>query len=244
MGGPGDPSDPGEQPDVDSRHEPATAEGASKGNVTNTGPGIGSSAWSDQQTTPVSEGATSGGPDPDHPHLFHLADWGGNVFPGGSLQGANSENWPLLAGQNGAVYLARLAVGGIREPHWHPSAWEVNVVLAGRVRWSFVGPNSTHDSFEACKGDVVFAPQGHFHYFENASDTEELVVLIVFNSDAAEPKDDIGLGQSLSSIPTDVLAAVFGAPQSLFDQIPQQSGRIVIAQRPANEPHTEGDSHD
>jgi oxalate decarboxylase len=46
--------------------------------------------------------------------------------------------------------------------------------------------------FEAGKGDVIFAPQGHYHYFENASATEELVALIVFNSDATEPKDGIG----------------------------------------------------
>ncbi len=52
-------------------------------------------------------------------------------------------------------------VGGIREPHWHPSAWEINVILAGRSRWVFVGPNGTQDVFEADKGDVIFAPQGH-----------------------------------------------------------------------------------
>jgi oxalate decarboxylase len=68
----------------------------------------------------------------------------------------------------------------------------------------FVGPNGTQDVFEAGKGDVIFAPEGHYHYFENASATEELVALIVFNSDAAEPKDDIGIGQSLTAIPNDV----------------------------------------
>jgi len=62
-------------------------------------------------------------------------------------------------------------------------------------------PNGTQDVFEAGKGDVIFAPQAHYHYFENASATEELVALIVFNSDAAEPKDDIGIGQSLTAIP-------------------------------------------
>ena len=193
---------------------------------------MGTGAWPDAQSTAVSRGAVSGGTDPDHPHLFHLADWGGNVFPGGSLQGANGENWPILVGQKAAVYLARLEVGGIREPHWHPSAWEVNVVLAGRVRWTFVGPNGTQDGFEAGKGDVVFAPQGHFHYFENASATEELVVLIVFNSDATEPKDDIAIGQSLTSLPHDVLAAVFGASTDLFAQIPPRPGRVVIVKRP------------
>jgi hypothetical protein len=40
-------------------------------------------------------------------------------------------------------------------------------------------------------GDVVFAPSGHFHYFENTSDTEDLLILIVLNSSAkAEPPMD------------------------------------------------------
>jgi oxalate decarboxylase len=84
----------------------------------------------------------------------------------------------------------------------------------------FVGPNGTQDVFEADKGGVIFAPQGHYHYFENPSATEELVALIVFNSDAAEPKDDIGIGQSLTAIPNDVLSAVLGMPVWIFEQIP------------------------
>lgn len=126
----------------------------------------------------------------------------------------------------------RLAVGGIREPHWHLSAWEINVGLAGRSRWVFVGPNGTQDVFEAGKGDVIFAPQGHYHYFENASATEELVVLIAFNSDVPEPKDDIGIGQSFTAIPKDVLSAVLNVPVSILEQIPTARGRIVIAKRP------------
>jgi oxalate decarboxylase len=106
------------------------------------------------------------------------------------------------------------------------------VILAGRSRWVFVGPNGTQDVFEAGKGDVIFAPQGHYHYFENASATEELVALIVFNSDAAEPKDDIGIGQSLTAIPNDVLSAVLNVPVSIFEQIPTVPGRIVIVKRP------------
>jgi oxalate decarboxylase len=233
---PSNPADGAAQPSVDDRTVPSPNPPGSDTpppQPVPEGPGIGAAAWPSEQTTPVGRGEqTAGGTDPDHPHLFHLADWGGNVFPGGSLQGANSENWPILVGQKGAVYLARLAVGGIREPHWHPSAWEVNVILAGLSRWVFVGPNGTQDVFEAGKGDVIFAPQGHYHYFENASATEELVALIVFNSDAAEPKDDIGIGQSLTAIPNDVLSAVLGVPVSIFEQIPSVPGRIVIVKRP------------
>ena len=73
---------------------------------------------------------------------------------------------------------------------------------------------------------------GPLSLLRNASATEELVALIVFNSDAAEPKDDIGIGQSLTAIPNDVLSAVLNVPVSVFDQIPTVGGRIVIVKRP------------
>lgn len=173
-----------------------------------------------------------GGADPKHPHLFHLASAAASSYEGGTLQGAAAENWSILAGQQGSIYLARLKPGGVREPHWHPSAWEFNFVVSGKVRWSLVGPDGTHDGFEGGAGDLVFAPQGHFHYFENASATEDLVVLIAFNSSASEPKDDIGLVASLGAVPPDVLGAVFGASPDLFSQLPRNTERVVIARKP------------
>lgn len=185
---------------------------------------------------PASDYAPAGGVDPDHPHLFHLQSATSNDFDGGSLQGAHSGVWPILTDQKGAVYLARLRPGGVREPHWHPSAWEMNVVLSGRVRWSFVGPNSTQDVFEGGAGDAIFAPQGHFHYFENASDTDDLTVLIVFNADSAEPLDDVPLAQSISSLPPHVLAAVFGVDESVFAQLPVLTQRtVIVSRRPAQD---------
>lgn len=114
-----------------------------------------------------------------------------------------------------------LEPGGVREPHWHPSAWEVNIILKGSAKWAFVGPDSTEAAFTVTEGDVVFAPQGHFHYFENASDTEELTVMVVFNASSIEAKDDIGIVQSLSSLPRDVLSSIFGAPAEVLDNIPK-----------------------
>ena len=225
------------QPDTDAdfRHRPAPN---APGNIrTDTappaeGPGVGASAWSDPGASASMTGqAKPGGVDADHPHLFHLADAAANVFDGGGLQGAHEGNWPILQNQQGAIYLARLAPGGVREPHWHPYAWEMNFVLQGRTKWSFVGPGATQDTFEAKKGDVVFAPQGHFHYFENASDTEDLLVLIVFNASAKEPDDDIGLVHSLKAMPADVLAAVFGGSVEQFQNLPGKLGRVVIANK-------------
>ena len=173
-----------------------------------------------------------GGADPKHPHLFHLASAAASAYAGGDLQGAIASNWPILAGQQGSVYLARLKPGGVREPHWHPSAWELNFVISGKVRWSLVGPNGTHDGFEGGAGDLVFARQGHFHYFENASDTEDLLVLIAFKADRSEPEDDIGVVASMSALPSDVLGAVFGTAPEFFDRLPRNTERVVIARKP------------
>lgn len=226
------------QPDVEaeSRHSPVEAAGAGP-------PSPGAPSPSDFGRPGFLGPDVERGPDPladkpaggwssQHPHVFHLSTWAPSTYDGGTLQGAIAGNWPLLAGQQASVYLARLEIGAVREPHWHPSAWELNFVISGQARWSVVGPQATHDAFEAEKGDLVFAPQGHFHYFENASETEELVVLIVFNASAGEPDDDIGLVESLSAIPPEVLGAMFKTSPEAFKALPHKLERVTIARKP------------
>lgn len=205
------------QPDIAaaSRHEPAP-----------TGAGD-----SHEEGLRPPHGQRPGGFSGQHPHLFHLANASPDVFEGGTLQGATQDDWKILEGQQGSVYLARLKPGGIREPHWHPSAWELNFIVSGKARWSFVGPEATHDAFIAESGDLVFAPQGHLHYFENASETEDLVALLVFNTSASEPQDDVGLVASLSAIPAEVLAAIFKTSPEAFENLPRKIERVTIARR-------------
>ncbi|MGC1182663.1 cupin domain-containing protein [Legionella sp.] len=179
----------------------------------------------------ISNNTSFGGWSSQNPHLFHLSSWSPSSFEGGTLQGAIADNWNILKGQEGSVYLARLEVGGIREPHWHPNAWELNFIISGRAKWSILGVKGESDCFEANAGDLIFAPQGHFHYFENASDTEELLVLIVFNTDASEPKDDIGLVASISVIPTDVLSTFFGVSEDIFSSMKRKIEAVTIAKR-------------
>jgi oxalate decarboxylase len=50
---------------------------------------------------------------------------------GGSYQQANEEDFPILKGQEASILLPRLQSGGIRQPHWQPSAWEINLVTSG-----------------------------------------------------------------------------------------------------------------
>lgn len=174
-----------------------------------------------------------GGADPKHPHLFHLASAAGRNCESGSLQGAIAANWSILAGQQGSAHLARLKPGGVREPHWHPSAWELNFVVSGEVRWSLVGPNGTHDAFEGgaatwCSRKAVL------RCFENARNTEELVVLIAFNASTSEPEDGVGIAASMGALSDDVLGAVFGTPPEMFAKLPRTTERVVIARKPGH----------
>ena len=88
-----------------------------------------------------------------------------------------------------------LQPGGIREPHWHPSAWELNIVTSGVAAWVVVDGNGNHESFDQHVGDVVFAPQGSFHYFENRGPAD-MKIVIIQNTSAPEDKDNIGIGES------------------------------------------------
>jgi oxalate decarboxylase len=65
------------------------------------------------------------------------------------------------------------------------------------------------------------------HYFENLG-TEDLEVLIIQNASASEDKDNIGIGESLSAMPPDVLAAIFGVPTSTFEKFKKIDTAVTI----------------
>ena len=160
-------------------------------------------------------------------HLFHLSALAPTTYDGGSLQQAHEGKFPILTGQEASIQLITLQPGGIREPHWHPSAWEINLVTSGIATWVLIDGNGNNESFEAQVDDVVFAPQGTFHYFENRG-TDDLNVLIIQNTSAPEDKDNIGIGQSLSKIPPRVLSAIFGVPTETFSSLKKIDDSVVI----------------
>ena len=160
-------------------------------------------------------------------HLFHLTAVPPISYDGGTQQQAHEDNFPILKGQEASIQLITLQPGGIREPHWHPSAWEINLVTKGVAFWVLIDGNGNHESFEAHVDDLVFAPQGSLHYFENLG-TEDLDVLIIQNSSAAEDKDNIGIAESLSQLPADTLSAVFGVPAGTFDTFKKFDNAITI----------------
>lgn len=166
------------------------------------------------------------------PHMFHLGALPKTQFDGGTLRQAYEGNWPILMGQEASVVMVTLEPGGIREPHWHPSAWEINVITRGVATWTLLDPLGHSEHFEANVGDVVFAPQGSLHYFENKG-TQELDLLIVFNASTEEGKDDIGIGASISKLPPDVLSVVFGVPADTFTKFKQIDQSLTIIKRPS-----------
>jgi oxalate decarboxylase len=160
-------------------------------------------------------------------HLFELSVQPAASYDGGSQQQAHEQNFPILAGQEASIQLITLQPGGIREPHWHPSAWEINLVTKGVASWVLIDGNGNHESFDAHVDDLVFAPQGSLHYFENPG-TEDLQVLIIQNSSAPEDKDNVGIGESLSQLPPQVLSAIFGVPADTFNSFKKFDNAITI----------------
>jgi oxalate decarboxylase len=160
-------------------------------------------------------------------HLFHLGDSPVNRYDGGFFQQADEENFPILRGQAASIVKLTLVPGGIREPHWHPSAWEINIVTSGVAAWVVVDGNGNHESFDQNVGDVVFAPQGSFHYFENRG-PGDMKIVIIQNTSTPESKDNIGIGESLSMLPPRVLSAVFGVPADTFKPFKMFDNAIVI----------------
>jgi oxalate decarboxylase len=160
-------------------------------------------------------------------HLFHLGDSPVTKYDGGWFQQADEDDFPILKGQAASIVKLTLVPGGIREPHWHPSAWELNIVTSGVAAWVLVDGNGNHESFDQHVGDVVFAPQGSFHYFENRGPAD-MKIIIIQNTSTPESKDNIGIGESLSKLPPRVLSAVFGVPAETFNSFKKFDKAIVI----------------
>src|SRR5262245_51519330 len=73
--------------------------------------------------------------------------------------------------------------GGRTEIHHHGECETSIYVLRGRAR--FYSGEGLHDIVEAEEGDFVFVPAFEVHVEENASDKDDLVVLLSRNCDGS-----------------------------------------------------------
>lgn len=106
---------------------------------------------------------------------------------------ANADNFPILSGMG--IALLRLSKG-VREPHWHPNAAELDYVIDGKARMTIFSPDGTGDTFEVGPGQIVFIPPAYFHYIENTDPVNTTHFAVFFNHERPE---DTGISGALSS---------------------------------------------
>ena len=150
-------------------------------------------------------------------HKFDLAAMPPQIqTAGGSVALGNASIFPILEGL--ALYLLRFAPSGIREPHWHPNAAELDYVISGSARMTIFSPDGTGNTFEIGPGQIVFIPPAYFHYIENIDPTNATEFLVFFNNERPE---DTGISGALSSYSNEVLAAVYNSDPIFFSTLPR-----------------------
>jgi oxalate decarboxylase len=143
---------------------------------------------------------------------------------GGTVILANAYSFPILNGL--ACYSLYLKKGGIREPHWHPNAAELDYVINGRARMVIFSPGGNIDTFEVGPDQIVFIPTAYFHYIENIGD-EELHFAVFFSH---EKPQDIGISGAFGAYSNEVFGAVFNVDPKVFESLPKyQKDLFVVA---------------
>jgi oxalate decarboxylase len=143
---------------------------------------------------------------------------------GGLARIANSLNFPQL--QHLALFSLRLFKNGVREPHWHPNATELNYVVKGSARLVIYSPGGKRDTFDLKPGQGSIIPAGHFHHIENTG-TSELHMTVFFNNPTP---NDLGLSGALSAYSKEVLASIFSLDPKFFSEMHKfQEDRMIVA---------------
>ena len=148
------------------------------------------------------------------------------VRPGGTVKECTGENFPVLVDNAAASFLLVLEPGAVREPHWHPNAWELDVPLSGRGRLGVANPEDTFSVQELVPGQIGFIPQGYAHYIENVG-TEEMRWVVVFNN--TQP-DDIGLSTTFAGMPTHTFTDTFGLPKGALARANKPDHTLFIVE--------------
>jgi oxalate decarboxylase len=172
-------------------------------------------------TTTTADNSTTRIP---NPHKFNLEGIPPQVqTTGGTVALGNANTFPILSGL--ACYSLRLNPNGIREPHWHPNAAELDYVIEGRARMTILSPGGSVDTFEVSPGQIVFIPPAYFHYIENPDSISNMHFAVFFGH---EKPEDIGISGALSAYSNEVLAAVFNLDPTLFDKLPKLEEDVFV----------------
>ena len=141
---------------------------------------------------------------------------------GGWVKMSNGFLFPVL--EDIAVYSLSLAPGGAREPHWHPNAAELNILVSGTARITLLSPNGGTETFDMGPGDISFMPQGYIHHIENTGSIPARYIIFFAH---ASPSD-IGLSGCLGGFPNDMYAALFNLAPHFLDSLPKFQKDLFI----------------
>ena len=148
------------------------------------------------------------------------------VRPGGTVTECTGHNFPVLVDNNGASFFLVLKPGAVREPHWHPDAWEFDVPLSGRGVLGVANPDDTYSMQEILPGQIGFIPQGYAHYIENIG-SEDMRWVVIFTNTYP---DDIGLSTMFGGMPTHTFTDTFSLPETALANANKPTETLFIAE--------------
>jgi oxalate decarboxylase/phosphoglucose isomerase-like protein (cupin superfamily) len=134
-----------------------------------------------------------------------------------------STQLPAMVG--GAFVDLFLTKGHMREPHWHPNAWELDVIVSGETITSILDPDTKQlHNYQAKAGQVVFIPMGWWHWITPA--TEEAHLHLFFNNE--QPENANG-SDMLRLTPPEVFEAAYNVnAKQLAEALAPISDSVVI----------------
>jgi oxalate decarboxylase len=180
----------------------------------------------DQEIVPIGPFAGNNGSAAASSRFTVLAD---RVEPttylGGTAREIGVKDIPALEGIT--VFPLHIDPFGLREPHWHPNANELNYCISGSAQFGVVAPDGNVQTFVIGPGGASFMPQNWLHYIANVSD-EPLKLLVFFGN--VKP-NHIDLSQTFDFFPPEIIAASFGVDPSAFASLPKR-GDVFIAAAP------------
>jgi oxalate decarboxylase len=147
--------------------------------------------------------------------------------PGGTVTELTENNFPIFKGNAAGVFYLVLKPGGLREPHWHPNAWEMDYCVEGKGELGVVTPEGDRRVQTLSPGDIGFIPQGWAHYIRNVG-TGEMKFVVVFNN--SRP-NDIGLSTMFGGMPTNTFSQTLSVPGATLDSARKSPKTLVIVQR-------------
>ena len=105
-------------------------------------------------------------------------------------------------------------------PHWHPNANEITTCMAGEGTVTLIFPDPANpgdpgsaiiQTYEFREGQVVFLPQGYFHYFVNTGDSDFVIDLTFDQKDF----DILSLNEVTHLMPENIkITALNGDPSN------------------------------